>query len=263
MFDTLSYRSSADCSSARARPGAAASDTPLQNGILAALPPECFRRLLPHLDAVSLLRDEMVYSACDSEKYLYFVTSGIVSQGYVMENGETAGFALTGSEGVVGIASVLGGSSLPSHAVVLSAGRAFRVGAGHLMTEFERPGPLRHLLLQYVLCLITQIGQVAACNRHHTIEQQLCRHLLVTLDRARSNELATTQARVADVLGVRRESVSDVAAKLHAAGLITCGRGHITVPDRIALAARACECYAVIASEYRHLPPQYREAQAA
>lgn len=248
---------------APARPFAAPTDTPMQNGLLAALPGECYTRLLPYLEAVSLPRDWTIYGACENEKYAYFVTSGIVSQGYVMEDGATAGFALTGSEGVVGIAPVLGGNSLPHQAVVLIAGRAFRIGAGHLLAEFDRPGPLKYVLLRYVLSLIAQIGQVAACNRHHTIEQQFCRHLLASLDRARSNDLATTQARIADVLGVRRESVSDAAAKLHAAGLIVCGRGHITVPDRHLLAARACECYEVTASAFGSLLPQYRVAQAA
>jgi CRP-like cAMP-binding protein len=227
--------------------------TPRQNGLLAALPMEDYLRLLPNLVAVPLPRGWTVHEAGDQEKYLYFLTTGIVSRFYVMENGASAHFAVTGNEGVIGAASFLGGDSTTSQAVVLSAGYAYRLGANLLKNEFEHYGPLAHLLLRYIQALIVQTGQTAACNRHHSLEQQLCRWILLCLDRLPSNELAMTQEKIAEMLGVRREGVTEAAGRLQQAGLIHYRRGNITVLDRPQLEAQACECYAVVEREYERL----------
>jgi len=198
-----------------------------------------------------------VHRGGDRENYLYFFTAGIVSQFCVTENGASAEFAVTGSEGVIGVASILGGESMPSQAVVLSAGHAYRLGAALVKTEFEHNTALAHLLLRYTLALMAQTGQIAACNRHHSLEQQLCRCILSNLDRLPSNELTLTQELIADTLGVRRSSVTEAAGKLRRAGLIHYNRGHIVVLDRPLLEAQACECYAVVKREYdRLLPPE-------
>ena len=181
------------------------------------------------------------------------LTAGIVSRFYVTENGASAGFAVTGSEGVIGVASFLGGESTPSQAVVLSAGYAYRLGADLLKNEFEHDGPLPHLLLRYTQALIAQTGQIAVCNRHHSLEQRLCRWILSCLDRLPSNELTMTQELIADMLGVRREGVTEAAGKLQKAGLIHYSRGRIAVLDRPQLEARVCECYAVVKREYDRL----------
>jgi CRP-like cAMP-binding protein len=236
---------------------------PRQNSILAALPVEDYERLLPDLEPVPLPLGFTVHSAGDRERYLYFLTAGIVSRFYMTKNGASAEFAFTGREGVIGIASFLGGESTSSQAVVLSAGYAYRLGADLLKNEFEHNRPLPHLLLRYVQALIAQIGQIAVCNRHHSIEQQLCRLILSSLDRVPSNELTLTQEMIAEMLGVRREGVTVAAGKLQKAGLIHNGRGHITVLDRPRLEAQACECYAVIRREYDHLLPEYRQAEFA
>jgi CRP-like cAMP-binding protein len=194
-----------------------------------------------------------IHGAGDREKYLYFLTAGIVSKLYVMENGAPAGFALTGWEGVIGVASFLGGESTPSEAVVLSAGYAYRLEADLLKRESEHDGLLPHLLLRYVQALITQTGQIAVCNRHHSLDQQLCRWILSCLDRLSSNELTMTQRLIADILGVRREGVAEAAGKLQKAGLIHYSRGHIAVLDRPELEAQVCECYAVVKHEYDRL----------
>lgn len=230
-----------------------AQHTPRQNQLLAALPPEDYARLLPALQPVPLPVGWTVHNAGDREKYLYFPTAGIVSRFYVMEDGASAHFALTGSEGAIGVASFLSGESTPSQAVVLSAGHAYRLGAHLLKNEFEHDGVLPQLLLRYIQALIAQTGQVAVCNRHHSLEQQLCRWILSSLDRLPSNELTMTQDLISDMLGVRRESVTDAAGKLQKAGLIRYSRGHIVVLDRPRLEAQVCECYAVVKREYDRL----------
>jgi len=230
--------------------------TPRQNHLLAALPREDYERLLPDLEPVPLPLGWTVHSAGDQEKYLYFITAGIVSRFYVTENGASAESAVTGSEGVIGIASFLGGESTPSRAVVQSAGYAYRLKAAALKTEFERGGPLQHLLLRYTQALLTQMAQTAVCNRHHSVEQQLCRWLLLSLDRLPSNELNMTQELIANMLGVRREGVTEAAGHLQAAGLIHYSRGHITVLDRPKLEARVCECYAAVRKEMDRLLPE-------
>ena len=243
-----------------------AQHTPRQNQLLAALPPEDYARLLPALQPVPLPVGWTVHNAGDREKYLYFPTAGIVSRFYVMEDGASAHFALTGSEGAIGVASFLGGQSTPSQAVVLSAGHAYRLGAHLLKNEFEHDGLLPQLLLRYIQALIAQTGQVAVCNRHHSLEQQLCRWILSSLDRLPSNELTMTQDLISDMLGVRRESVTDAAGKLQKAGLIRYSRGHIVVLDRPRLEAQVCECYAVVKREYDRLlrpnPPLAAPARA-
>ncbi|MGZ5093998.1 MAG: Crp/Fnr family transcriptional regulator [Burkholderiales bacterium] len=226
-----------------------------QNRLLAALPREDYERLLPHLGPVPLRLGWTVHGAGAREPYLYFLTAGIVSRLYVTKNGQSAEYAITGSEGVVGVSSFLGGESTPSQAVVLSAGYAYRLGADRLKNEFERGGPLPHLLLRYTQALIAQTGQIAVCNRHHSLEQQLCRWILSCLDRLSSNELTITQNLIADMLGVRRESVTEAAGRLQKAGLIHYSRGHIVVLDRPSLEKRTCECYGVVKREFERLLP--------
>ena len=237
--------------------------TPRQNHLLAALPADDYERLLPDLEPVPLPLGWTVHGAGDREKYLYFLTAGIVSRFYVTESGASAELAVTGNEGVIGVASFLGGESTPSQAVVLSAGYAYRLGADLLKNEFEHDRPLAHLLLRYTLSLITQTGQIAVCNRHHSLEQQLCRWLLSSLDRLSSSELTMTQERIADMLGVRREGVTVAAGKLQRAGLIHCSRGHITVLDRPQLEAQACECYGVVKRDIDRLLPASQSSIAA
>ena len=229
--------------------------TPGQNHLLAALPLEDYVRLLPELEFVPLPLGRTVHGAGDREKYLYFLTAGIVSRFYVMENGASAHFAVTGNEGVIGVASFLGGQSTPSEAVVLSAGYAYRLRADLLKSAFRHDGPLAHLLLRYTQALITQMAQTAVCNRYHSVEQQLSRWILSSLDRVSSNELTMTQELIANMLGVRREGVTEAAGKLQKAGLIRYSRGHIALVDRARLEAQACECYAVVKREYARLLP--------
>jgi CRP-like cAMP-binding protein len=240
-----------------------AQHTPRQNRLLAALPLPDYERLLPDLEPVPLPVGWIVHGAGDREKYLYFLTAGIVSRFYLTANGASTEFALTGREGVIGIASFLGGNSTPSHAVVVNAGYAYRLGADLLKSQFKHDGPLSHLLLRYTQALITQMAQTAVCNRHHALEQQLCRWLLLSLDRLPSNELTMTQELIAHMLGVRREGVTEAAGNLQKAGLIHYNRGHITVLDRHRLEAKACECYAVVKREYDRLLPDYRQAEAS
>jgi CRP-like cAMP-binding protein len=232
---------------------ASAQHAPRQNLLLAALPLEHYERLLPDLEPVPLPLGWTVHGAGDREKYLYFLTAGIVSRFYVTESGASAESAVTGSEGVIGVASFLGGESTPSQAVVLSAGYAYRLGTNLLNNEHD--GPLPHLLLRYTQALIAQTGQIAVCNRHHSLEQRLCRWILSCLDRLPSNELTMTQELIADMLGVRRVGVTRAAGKLQRAGLIHASRGHIAVLDRPQLEVQACECYAVVKREYERLLP--------
>ena len=231
---------------------------PKQNHILAALPPEDLERLLPDLELVPLPLGWAVHGAGQRQKYLFFLTDGIVSRGYVTETGASAAFAITGNEGVIGVASFLGGESTPSQAAVISPGCGYRLEAGLLKKEFEHDGPLSHLLLRYTQALIAQTGRIVVCNRRHSLEQQLCRLILSCLDRLPSNELIMTQEILAAMLGVRRESVTEAAGRLQHSGLIQYHRGHIAVLDRGQLEARACECYGVVKKEYdRLLFPEY------
>jgi CRP-like cAMP-binding protein len=227
--------------------------TPRQNHLLAALPPADYERLLPNLEPVPLPLGWTVHGAGDRRNYLYFITAGIVSRFYVTENGASAELAVTGNEGVIGVASFLGGESTPSQAVVVSAGYAYRLRADLLKDEIEHDGPLPRLLLRYIQALIAQTGQIAVCNRHHSLKQQLCRWILSCLDRLPLNELAMTHELIARMLGVRREGVTEAAGKLQKAGLIHTSRGHIAVLDRPRLEAQACECYTVVKREYDRL----------
>jgi CRP-like cAMP-binding protein len=240
-----------------------AAHTPRQNRLLAALPPQDYERLLPDLEPVTLPLGSTVHRAGDREAHLYFLTAGIVTRICVMQNLVSSAFAVTGSEGVTGVASFLGGETTRSQAVVLSAGHAYRLSANLVGNEFERDGALSHLLLRYSLALIAQVAQTAVCNRHHPLERQLCRWILAILDRLPSSELTMTQELIAEILGVRRESVTEAAGKLQKAGMIHYSRGHIAVLDRPRLEARACECYAVVKREYDRLLPQDRQSEGA
>jgi|SRR5579859_6887341 len=222
---------------------------PTKNALLAALPAADYHRLLPHLEPVFLPLGWSVYEAGGKMDHVFFVTEGIVSLLYVMENGASAEIAITGSEGLIGISLFMGGESTPSRAVVQSAGQAYKLPAKLLKQEFERGGELQHLLLRYTQALITQMAQTAVCNRHHTVEQQLCRWLLLSIDRLPTNELRMTQELIANMLGVRREGVTEAAGHLQNAGIISYQRGHITVLDRPKLEERVCECYAVVKRE--------------
>ena len=222
---------------------------PTRNHLLAALPKSDYQRLATHLEPIPLPLGWSVYEPGSPMEHVFFPTDGIISLLYVMENGASAEIAVTGNEGLVGIALFMGGESTPSRAVVQSAGQAYRLRADFLKDEFERGGELQHLLLRFTQALITQMAQTAVCNRHHTVEQQLCRWLLLSLDRLPSNDLIMTQELIANMLGVRREGVTEAAGHLQQAGLIQYQRGHITVLDRSKLAERVCECYAVVKRE--------------
>ena len=222
---------------------------PKKNHLLAALPEDRYERLLPRLELVALPLAWSVYESGGKLEHLYFPTSGIVSLLYVMENGASAEIAVTGNEGVVGIALFMGGESTPSRAVVQAAGEAYRLSASVVKAEFAHGGPLQVRLLRYTQALITQMAQTAVCNRHHSVEQQLCRWLLLSLDRLPSNKLTMTQELIANMLGVRREGVTEAAGRLQDAGLIHYSRGHITALDRSGLEKRVCECYAVVKRE--------------
>jgi len=225
------------------------------NSLLAALPDTEWQRWEPLLEQVDMPLGQVLYESGATLSHVYFPTTSIVSLLYVMENGASAEIAVVGNEGLVGISLFMGGESTPSRAVVQSAGLGFRLKAQLMKDEFERGGPVLHLLLRYTQALITQMSQTAVCNRHHTIDQQLCRWLLLSLDRLRANELAMTQELIANMLGVRREGVTEAALKLQQAGLISYARGRITVLDRPGLEKRTCECYAVVKREYDRLLP--------
>src|SRR5213083_131583 len=229
--------------------------TPSQNRLLAALPAADFARLQPHLELVSLPLGWAVYEAGGTQGYVYFPIDSIVSLLYVMEDGSSAEIAVSGNEGLVGISLFMGGETTPSRAVVQSAGHGYRLRAKLLKKEFERGGPLQYLLLRYTQALITQMTQTAVCNRHHSVDQQLCRWLLLSLDRLPGNKLVMTQELIANMLGVRREGVTEAAGKLQDEGLIEYSRGKITVVDRAKLEKRVCECYAVVKREYDRLLP--------
>ena len=237
--------------------------TPTQNHLLAALPQHVYERLVPDLEPFPLRLGWAVHDAGDREKYLYFLTAGIVARFYVTASGASAEFAVTGNEGVIGIASFLGGESTPSQAVVLSKGYSYRLRADRLKHEFAHDGPLPRLLLRYTQSLIGQIGLISACKRHHSLEQRFCRWLLTCLDRLPTNDLALTQGLIANMLGVRREGVTEAAGKLQEAGLIHLSRGRIVVLDRPGLEAQVCECYAVVKREYDRLLADYRQVEGA
>jgi len=230
-------------------PALSGKHSPRQNHLLGALPAKDYDRLLPDLELVPLPLGWAVYEAGGHLGYLYFPTTSIVSLLYVMEDGSSAEIAVTGHDGLVGIALFMGGESTPSRAVVQSAGYGYRLKASILKREFALGGHLQHLALRYTQALITQMAQTAVCNRHHSVEQQLCRWLLLSLDRLPTNELVMTQELIANMLGVRREGVTEAAGKLQAGGMINYSRGHITVLDRAKLEKRVCECYAVVKKE--------------
>ena len=229
--------------------------SPRQNRLLAALPAADYERLLPELELVPLPLGWAVYEAGGHLGYVYFPIDSIVSLLYVMEDGASAEIAVTGFDGVVGIALFMGGETTPSRAVVQSAGHAYRLKAAVLRTEFEHGGALQHLLLRFTQALITQMAQTAVCNRHHSVVQQLCRWLLLSMDRLAGNELRMTQDLISNMLGVRREGVTEAAGHLQAAGLIHYRRGKITVLDRSKLEQRVCECYSVVKKELDRLLP--------
>ncbi len=228
---------------------------PRLNHLLAALPPDEWERWLPQLEWVDMPLGQVMYESGRTLSHVYFPVTAIVSLLYVMENGASAEIAVVGSEGVVGISLFMGGESTPSRAVVQSAGEGYRLRASVVKAEFNRSHPVMHLLLRYTQALITQMAQTAVCNRHHSLAQQLCRWLLLSLDRLRGNDLVMTQELIANMLGVRREGVTEAALVLQRAGVIRYARGHITVLDRSALEERTCECYGVVKREYDRLLP--------
>ena len=237
------------------------SHSPNRNHLLAALPKAEFERLEGHLELVPLLLGDVLYEPGEQLQHAYFPTTAIVSLQYVTESGASAEIAGVGNEGVVGISLFLGGDTTPSSAVVQTAGHAYRLPRGVLKQEFERAGPVMQLLLRYTQALITQMTQTAVCNRHHSVEQQLCRWLLVTLDRIPSGELVMTQELVANMLGVRREGITEAAGRMQSAGFIRYRRGHISVLKRAGLETRSCECYAVVKKELSRLLSDVQQRQ--
>ena len=231
------------------------SQNPRKNHLLASLAGDEWQRWLPLLEHVELPLGHVLHESGKTLSHVYFPTTAIVSLLYVLENGASAEIAVVGNEGLVGVSLFMGGGSTPSRAVVQSAGQGFRLKAKTMKDEFDRGGPVLHLLLRYTQALITQMAQTAVCNRHHSLDQQLCRWLLLSLDRLEGAELVMTQELIANMLGVRREGVTEGASKLQNAGLITYSRGHITVLDRPGLEQRTCECYLVVKKEYSRLLP--------
>jgi CRP-like cAMP-binding protein len=238
---------------------ASARHSPHQNHLLEALPSADYERLEPHLELVPMRLGDVLYEPGAQLRYVYFPTTSIVSLLYVMEDGASAEIAIVGNEGILGIALFMGGETTPSRAVIQSAGHGYRLRARLLKDEFGRFGAMLHLLLRYTQALITQMAQTAVCNRHHSVDQQLCRWLLLSLDRLASRELSMTQELIANMLGVRREGVTAAAGKLQDAGLIRYSRGKITVLDRPGLEARCCECYQVVKTEFDRLLPYVRK----
>jgi CRP-like cAMP-binding protein len=242
-----------------ARLRAPVANSPHQNHLLDALPATDYARIAPQLELVSMGLGDVLYEPGTKLRHVYFPTTCIVSLLYVMENGASAEIAIVGNEGILGISLFMGGDTTPSRAVVQSEGHAFRLKSELLKSEFARFGPMMQLLLRYTQSLITQMAQTAVCNRYHTVDQQLCRWLLLSLDRLQSNELSMTQELIANMLGVRREGVTEAAGKLQAAGLISYRRGKIKVIDRCGIEGRTCECYRVVKTELDRLLP-YRKA---
>jgi CRP-like cAMP-binding protein len=238
----------------------AAAAKPPSNRLLGILPREDFARMQPHLELVPLELGWVVYESGGAQGYVYFPTTAIVSLLYVMQDGASAEIAVVGDDGLVGISLFMGGETTPSRAVVQSEGQGYRLRASVLKAEFERGGALQHTLLRYTQALITQMAQTAVCNRHHTVEQQLCRWLLLSLDRLPTSELVMTQELIANMLGVRREGVTQAAGKLQEAGIIEYSRGKITVHDRPRLEGLVCECYEVVRRETDRLFPAPKAA---
>jgi len=236
---------------------------PNNNHLLAALPPAEFERIAPRLEPVALRLGDMLYEPGEQLQHAYFPVSAIVSLHYVLASGASASVAGVGNEGVVGISLFMGGESTPSSAVVQTGGHAYRLERRLLKQEFDRCGVMQRLLLRYTQALMAQMTQTAVCNRHHSVEQQLCRWLLATLDRIPSGQFVMTQELVAGMLGVRREGITEAAGRLQHAGLIRNRRGHIAVLERAGLEARACECYPVVKSEFSRLLSDVRHRQGA
>jgi CRP-like cAMP-binding protein len=229
---------------------------PRQNHLLRAMPSAESERLIPHLEFVAMPLGGVLYESGSQLRHVYFPTTSIVSLLYVMADGASAEIAVVGNEGMVGVALFMGGETTPSRAVVQSAGHAYRLKGQLLKEEFSRAAGMQHLLLRYTQALLTQMAQTAVCNRHHSVDQQLCRWLLLSLDRLPSNKLTMTQELIANMLGVRREGVTEAAGKLQIAGLIRYSRGQITVLDRPRLEAQCCECYQVVKTEFDRLLPE-------
>jgi len=232
-----------------------AAHDPRQNHLLAALPPADFERVSSHLKLVLLPLGEVLYESGSRQRRVYFPTTAIVSLLYMMADGASAEIAVVGNEGIIGVSLFMGGETTPSRAVVQSAGHAYQLSGKVLKEEFTRGGAMQHLLLRYTQALLTQMAQTAVCNRHHSLDQQLCRWLLLSLDRLSGNDLVMTQELIANMLGVRREGVTEAAGNLQNAGLIKYNRGRITVLDRVGLESRTCECYAVVKKESDRLLP--------
>ncbi|RPH67016.1 MAG: Crp/Fnr family transcriptional regulator [Burkholderiales bacterium] len=230
--------------------------SPHENHLLAALATAVGERIFPALELVPMPLGHVLYESGSELRHVYFPTTSIVSLLYVMLDGASAEIAVVGNDGIIGVALFMGGETMPNRAVVQSAGHAYRLRGNLLKEEFNRSGELQHLLLRYTQALLTQMAQTAVCNRHHSLDQQLCRWLLLSLDRLPSNELVMTQELIANMLGVRREGVTEAAGNLQRAGLIEYSRGRITVLDRAGVEARACECYAVVRRESDRLLPE-------
>ena len=236
---------------------------PNQNHLLAALLDAEFDRLAPHLELVPMLLGDVLYESGGKLQYVYFPTTAIVPMHYLLENGGSSEIAGVGNEGILGVSLFMGGNTTPSRAVVQTSGHGYRLKSHLLMEEFNRSGPMMRRLLRYTQALLTHMAQTAVCNRHHSVEQQLCRWLLLTLDRLPSNELTMTQELIANMLGVRREGVTEAAGKLQNHGFISYRRGHITVLDRAGLEGNVCECYAVVKKEFTRLLSDVRQRQDA
>jgi CRP-like cAMP-binding protein len=236
--------------------GMADPNEPRQNHLLRAMPVAESERLIPHLEFVAMPLGGVLYESGSQLRHVYFPTTSIVSLLYVMADGASAEIAVVGNEGMVGVALFMGGETTPSRAVVQSAGHAYRLKGQLLKEEFNRAAGMQHLLLRYTQALLTQMAQTAVCNRHHSVDQQLCRWLLLSLDRLPSNKLTMTQELIANMLGVRREGVTEAAGKLQVSGLIRYSRGQITVLDRPRLESQCCECYQVVKTEFDRLLPE-------
>lgn len=226
-----------------------------EHALFKSTPPDVWNRIAPHLELVDLPLGKVLYEPGTKMSHVYFPSTAIISLLYALENGSSAEIAIVGCEGVVGISIFMGGESTSSRAVVQSAGKGYRMKSNLILDEFNRSGPFMHLLLRYTQALITQMSQTAVCNRHHTLDQQFCRWLLLSLDRLPGNQLNMTQELIANMLGVRREGVTEAALKVQKAGLIKYARGHITILDRRGLQDRTCECYQVVKTEYDRLLP--------
>jgi len=234
---------------------------PNQNHLLAALLDAEFDRLSPHLELVPMLLGDVLYESGGKLSHVYFPTTSIVSLHYLLENGGSSEMAGVGNEGILGVSLFMGGNTTPSRAIVQTGGHAYRLPARVLMEEFNRAGPVMRLLLRYTQALLTQMAQTAVCNRHHSVEQQLCRWLLLTLDRLPGTSLTMTQELIANMLGVRREGVTEAAGRLQGYGYISYRRGHISVLDRAGLERDVCECYAVVKKEFARLLSDVRQRQ--